>query len=208
LLGFIACDASPPTPEQDRAAIRETFARYRQAVVDEDGQALVDLLSQQTLSYYERMRDLCLGADETTLRAEALMTQVQVLSLRIRMKPEELEGMSGADLIRHSVAEGWLRNPAAADSDIGEIQLDGDRAEATHLVSGKDGGSKLYFAREPAGWRIDRHRSMLDGEERLATLFERGLSKDELIDDLLRASTGRRFTRDLLEPPRPSDSAS
>ncbi len=190
LLLALACGGAPPTPEEDRAAITGLFDRYRSAVLERDGEALAGLLSAETLAYHDALRDMVLHADRDALLAEPLLTQVQVLTMRMRITREEIEPMSGVDLVAHGVDQGWVDNPELADSRLGPIELDGDVATAQHLLSTGTVPTPLTFRRERDGWRLDATAGMLRAGEQLEKRLD-APAREQLLERIISAATGR-----------------
>jgi hypothetical protein len=89
--------ATPASAQADPAAVAQSFATYKQALIDADGAAASKLTATDTHAYLKQTLDRALTMKEADLRALSLLDQISVLMLRHNMKPDELRAMKKCD---------------------------------------------------------------------------------------------------------------
>lgn len=142
--------------EAERAAVREVFLGYRNAIVAQRGEDAVRVTSVKTLDYYESMRVSALEMLEVEVRGASLMDKIMVLSFRARLTQAQLESSSGKDLFVMAVDRGWIGDDVG-QSEPGEIRIDNDTARIGvrkgNVVLPSAAGLRAY--REGSVWRLD-----------------------------------------------------
>jgi hypothetical protein len=192
--------------ESEEEAIRKTFDDYRAAVLANDGRAAEHLLSKGTIDYYGQMRELALRASSEALQSQALVGQMQVLLLRIRMDPAQLEAMAGSELLIHSVEQGWIGKEGIARAQLGRLSIEDSTAVAHAEIGGQDFGPAFYFVKKGGGvWRFDLLPTLDSSNGSLeATAEQRGISGRELILMLVEATVGHEVDGGVWNPLLPA----
>lgn len=128
---FSACpgiDESAPPPRehgvaQDWTAIRETFDRYKDALREQDGHLAADLISRQTLGYYEEMRTLAATAGPGEIRKQSFMNRLLITRIRIGVPLLALRKMTGREVFALGVEEGWTDAGTTSRQELGGSML-------------------------------------------------------------------------------------
>lgn len=172
--------------------IRRTFEDYRSALLSNDGRAAEKLLSRKTVDYYAEMRELALYASSKSLQSQLLVTQMQVLLLRIRMDPKPLEAMSGSELLVCSVEQGWIGKEGVSRAQLGKLKIEESSAVAHAEINGQDIGPAFYFAKEAGdSWRLDLLPTVEASNAALRLAAEQqGIPERELILMLIESTVG------------------
>jgi hypothetical protein len=178
--------------DSDEEAIREAFGAYRAAVLANDGRAAEQRLSRGTIDYYATMRELALYAPSESVHGQTLVDQMQILLLRIRMDPAQLEAMSGSELLVHWVERGWIGKEGIARVQLGRLEVGDSRAVGRGEVGGQDIGPVYHFIREAGGaWHFDLLPTLESSDDSLeAAAEQRGITGRELILMLVEATVG------------------
>jgi hypothetical protein len=192
--------------ESETEAVRKTFDDYRAAVLANDGRAAEYLLSKGTVDYYGEMRELALRASSESVQSQTLVDQMQVLLLRIRMDPAQLEAMSGSELLIHSVERGWIGKEGITRAQLGKLSIEESTAVAHAEIGGQDFGPAFYFVKEGGGgWRLDLLPTLKSSNDSLeAAAEQRGISGREFILMLVEATVGYELDAGVWNPPLPT----
>jgi hypothetical protein len=194
----IAANAEPETE-----AVQTVFAGYRSKILAGEGDAAAALLSQNTVDYYDEMRQLALFASAEAVRAQSLVNQMQVLMLRMRVPTEELESMKARDLIAHAVDQGWIGKNSVLQLQPGKVIAEGDVAVLHVFVDGQDAGPMFRFNREQGSWRLDLVPTTQASNLSLQMAAKRqGVSESELLAMLMESVLGKKLGPEAWTPPR------
>lgn len=148
----IGCSSRSPTESDE---IKSAYRRYGDAIAHGDGAAASSMVSRDTLQRYQEYRDLALTADEATLGAAPFSTRLQVLLLRQRMDAATLAPLDGAGLFAHFIGHKWLDPAGFADTQLGRVAVDGDRAQAPVQRGDRLIRERMYFLREGGAWKVN-----------------------------------------------------
>ncbi len=163
-----------PVVADDSADVHAAFDAYKNAMMAGEGDAAVNAIAQSTFDYYADVRDTALYGDETQVKALGTVDLLMVLMLRTRMEPAQLEGMSGEGLVRHAIVEGWVGKNSAAGLTIGDVTVDGNRADAVIITNDQPSDLLMTFAKEKGNWKLDLVSMMALAESALEMLIGTG----------------------------------
>jgi hypothetical protein len=186
----------------DRADVKKAYKSYRQAIVEDLGQASLRFVCGTTIDYYGEIQELALYADKAELTKHPLFDQLQALSLRLLVPGKQLKQMSPTELFAHAVDNGWVLKNSVNQSVIGAITIKGDSAEAVIMMAGKVAGGNFHFCREDGAWKfnlltvIQHSRMQFEGVAR-----HRGLSGEEMIMRILEQFPDEKVTPKIWKPP-------
>ncbi len=187
LLVLAACTdgASTTTPTEaavDPALVGEvsaTFATYRTAVVQGDGDAAVSALDSGSLEDMQRIADLAATAQEDQVRA--LPAAEQLLVLTYRLRPDLLD----APQPYAALVDAGLGGQDRSLGDLGEVTQGGTGlalGTVTDPTTGVPTPLRWRFLREDDSWRFDlvtAHRLL---SQAIANGANRaGIGVDELV---------------------------
>lgn len=194
----VACGSSA----EDEAAIRETFQRYKRALLDARGGDAAGLVTSETIAFYEETSMLALEAPEPEVRERPIVDRLQVLTLRHRMSAAQLRSMSGRDLFAYAVDEGLIGAEQVQTLDIGEIEVEGDTASGAIVTGAQEVDlARWRFVRQEGRWRLDLLALFPLTELALEQAADdAGLEVDELLVQALEISSGERVSPDIWQP--------
>lgn len=193
-----------PAAAQDAAAeVREAFLGYKTAILTGDGETAAELVTERTRTLYRGFADSALTLDKPGLDGLHVMDRISVMQLRHQMTRQQLESMSGGEIVAYAVDQGWIGKDGAARLQVGDFIVQGDSASAP--VLGGDGEETLLrmrFAREDGLWRFDLVEAMALVRVTMAqAIRQTGLSEDAFILVFLEAASGRKPDPDIWSPP-------
>ncbi len=204
-LGTLAASCGQPGDE-DRRLIRGVFLDYRTAALSGDGARAAALLSSMTAAHLGWMRDLALHAPLEELALHPIVNQLLVLRLRQFVPLEELRAMSGEQVLALALSRGWLGRDVVANVELGQIEPQGDGADAELLVSGHPHEWRHLFLRENGAWRFELLQAFGVAESEYGEIArEHGVSGTQVGLVLIYKEVGEAFDKDrLLRPLEPA----
>ncbi|HVM95464.1 MAG TPA: hypothetical protein VMT89_03695 [Candidatus Acidoferrales bacterium] len=188
----------PATPEN----IQAVFRTYKDAVLKGDGAAAAAVLSQDTVDWYAESQQLALHGTKDQLQKLQPLQRFQALAFRYRTDPHVLRTLSPRQVIAYAVEQGWMGKSTLERTDIGDVKIAGDTAEAEVTVDGKPAGQQYNFMREQGQWRFDQLPLLASGDEQLrAAAAQRKMSEEQLILALLEAFSKKKVGDEIWVPP-------
>ncbi len=195
-----AANSAPATVEQ-ADAIRGAMRAYEAAALAHRGAEASSLVTKHTLDSYERVRQLALHADRAELRAVGLMDRIRALGMRARYSTAELQGMVNGSFARF-VDDGMVNAEDLAGWSFGAIDVEGDRALATHISKRHGKGPRWTFHLQDGRWRIDlESMTTVAASAYEAVLLRNGRPLDETIVALIGDMVGRQLDESIWTPP-------
>lgn len=194
----------------DGAAVRAAFEAYREAATAKDGEAAVALVTEGSTAHYGQLRDLALTAPRAMVETLPPADILLVLRLRHEFTAEELQTLSGADLIRIGVAEAWGSPKVLAPLTIIAVEEAGDIATTKVERAGEPVPIHLLFRLEAGRWRLDLVELARGSDTALdeTLAFRAGRAKvpiEEVMHWVIEDTSGHLVDKDLWLPlePRP-----
>jgi hypothetical protein len=193
----------------DEEAVRSVFRLYKAALMTGDGAAASAMVDRGTASYFEEVKRLALDGGAEEIKSRPFIDRLLVVTLRQQLEPAALRELSLEELLRRSVADGWIRPETVAPLDIGSIEIDGDRAFGTAVNNAapadQDGGLgiRYEFAREEKEWKFC-FASLVASLNQVVEQFtaQMGTDQDELIFVLVESLSGRKVMPEVWEKPQ------
>jgi hypothetical protein len=181
-LSFAGC-SRPPTVSDEIKAI---YRRYCDAIARGDGAEASSMVSRDTLQRYQEFRDLALAADEATLGAAPVSTRLQVLLLRQRMDAATLAPLDGAGLFAHFIGQKWLDPAGFAETQLGQVAVDEDRAQAPVQRGDRLTRERMYFVRESGAWKVNLLPNLTTTDRHIQeAAVAKGVSEREYLESLV-----------------------
>ena len=186
----------------DAEAARQLVLDYKAAILDRDGERAADLASSSTHAYYDKLRSDALHASASEVQGRGPLTQLLVLSVRVRMSEPELQGTDGRGLFVHAVEQGWIGEEARQVEPAG-VSVDGDIAQIGLRISGQTlpPSSGFRAVREEGRWKLDVMSITNLAEPALVQLLEGlGPDRNQAILEILTEAMGRELTAEVWNP--------
>ncbi len=206
-LPFVAVAPSALLPAAGPGAVRDSFAAYKQALIEGDGRAASRLTASDTHRYLLQSLERALIMNEAALRALPLVDQIAVLLLRHNMPPAELRAMRAGDPVAYAVERKAFDEAAVARLAVEPFTVTGTRAEAPlSNVKGLPLPVRVHFKEEAGAWRLDLLSSMaplraaLDA--RAGLLSRLNMAEGDLAVLIVRLVSGRVPAPDIWIPPK------
>jgi hypothetical protein len=188
------------TPVDD---VKQSFQTYKTAIIDADGEAAAEVVTEASHDYFRKLADQALTLDWAGLHAIHLGDRVYSMLLRHTLERSQLESMSGEELVSYAVDEGWIGRENATQLQLGNYEVEGETASGT--IMRPDGGAtsfKMQFVKEDGRWLLDLVALMnLTRAAFDFTIQQSGLSEDDFVIRMLEAGTGRKPGPEIWSPP-------
>jgi hypothetical protein len=194
----------PMAAAADTDDVKESFLAYKTAILESDGEAVADLVTQESRDYYRKLADQALTLDREALHNVHLTDRLNALLLRHSLERKELESMSGAQVVSYAAGHGWIGKEGAEQLQLGDFQVEGDHASGSILrMDGEASPYKMEFIKEEGRWLLDLVALM----DLTRTAFEysvkqAGLTEDDFVILMLEYLTGRKPGPDIWSPPQ------
>lgn len=198
VLATTAC-GSDNGPEDDVTAIRACYDNYFAALKEGRGDDAAALVDSRTVAHYERVLDLARHADSSTVAGLDIMDQIAVLAMRMDNDHQQLMAMDATEAIARSVSEGLMADEGPQGMTLGNVEVNGDEAQAPLKMYGFPTPAKFTFRREQDGWRIDitsLFELSRQGLEQVAKTAEGG----NFVLQMLEESTGKKIPERIWHP--------
>lgn len=157
VVALLACCALTGCGSKEPEQIQQSFERFMAAGASNDGPATVSMLSQNTIEYYERIRQHALESGPEQITALSFMDMLQIGTVRMNLTPDYLRQLTGAQLIMVGMRDGWMNSAKTAPGSLtlGEITIDGDRASAEVVFGGEKAPFAFGFTKDAGAWKCD-----------------------------------------------------
>lgn len=114
-----------------QGAVVAAWESYRAAVLDGDGAAAVDVLSQGTIEYYDELAEAALHADQPALDRLPVMDALTVLIARYEYPPDRLVRLNGRRFLELAIHDGLIDEATVAGLTFDEADISGPTARLT-----------------------------------------------------------------------------
>lgn len=178
--------------DAERQGVIATFGKAQSLLAAGNGAGALALLSRPTLARVETIHTTALSSDKRKVAALGPSERFAAVGLRHFLTSTQLRRMSVPDLANHALSNGWLGPNIIAQSSLGNVTVNGDRAVATVLVKNKPTLVPAEFVRENGAWRIDLVKTLTLSDGLLRTFATlNGQTEDGAIASLLERLSGR-----------------
>ena len=193
--------------ESSANAVRQTFAEYRLALLRQDGDAAVEVLSQPTVDYYAAIQQLAVCGSEDEVKGHSFIDRMQVLLMRLRVPTGELLTMSGRETLIYAIEQGWVGRSDVASASVGNVTITNGTAVGQHVVQGQPSEAKFYFVNEGGAWKLDLLPTIQASGKAMSMLAkQQNRQEDDWLFQLVGLVTQRQLTDAAWEPISPRSS--
>jgi hypothetical protein len=166
--------------------IQLVYDRYREALMDRDGQQVAGIVTEESVRQFERLRDHALYLDADSVRLLPITEALVVLLVRLRYTAEELEALDGRDFLAEAVGQGWIGREGTQRLEIGAIHIAGDEATADVIHDGHQTAMRMRFVRQDGAWKMRFDHTLSMGDNSLIALgTKHGLSAVQTVEAVL-----------------------
>lgn len=208
--GFTACEREQGKSEAKEArgqdssteGVSTCFLSYRSAILDQNGEKAVKLLSQATIDEYQSYVDLALAAERQALEELSFINRMQVLILRHRIPVEVLRTLDGRSAIVHAVDRDWIGKDGVIRTELGKISIASRRATAEVEIGGRKVPSRFQFRQEDGAWKFDLVSLLRDTNLAMKQAARQaGMEEDEFLFTILESVSGKKVDDGIWTPP-------
>ena len=199
--------AAPAAAQSEPAAVEESFAAYKQALIDGDGAAASKLTASDTHAYLKQTLDRALTMPAQDLQALPLLDQISVLMLRHNMKPQELRAMTESDPVAFAVDARAFDMNQVAKLEASPFTVYGGQAQAPlSNLKGSPIPVNVYFKEEAGTWRFDLlssiapFRAVFDSQAGVLNALNSG-GNNAVVPLIIHIITGRAPDPGIWDPP-------
>jgi hypothetical protein len=183
--------------------VQESFRSYKTAILQSDGKAAAQVVTQESRDYFRGLADQALTSDSDSLHRIHLSDRIYALLLRHDVAPAALQRMNGAEVVSHAVEHGWIGRAGADALALGNYEVMGNIASGTILrPDGSETAFKMGFVMQDGRWRLDLVALMdLTRAAFEFALQQSGLEEDAFVLAMLEQVTGRKPGPGIWNPP-------
>jgi hypothetical protein len=183
--------------------VQESFRSYKTAILQSDGKAAAQVVTQESRDYFRGLADQALTSNSDALHRIHLSDRIYALLLRHDVAPAALQRMSGAEVVSHAVEQGWIGREGADGLALGSYEVMGNIASGTILrPDGSETAFKMGFVMQDGRWRLDLVALMdLTRAAFEFALQQSGLEEDAFVLAMLEQVTGRKPGPEIWTPP-------
>jgi len=189
-----------PATDEEAAAIKACYAAYEQAVLDQDGEAVIEHIATPSIEYSENLRKLILTADKKTVQSLSIFQKLSVLRCRLQMSAAELQQMSGKDFFAHGIEKGWTDKDSVAQNDLGKISVTGTTAKAFHVYLDQPTPFQWTFRKEDGKWKFDPYAATFIEFALEKVVKQSGQSENEYLITLVELITEEKVDESIWQP--------
>jgi hypothetical protein len=203
LIALVVCGCSSEADQQtvDEASIRSVYESYKTSLLNQDGSQAVKYVTASTIEYYDEMKEIALIVSEDAVRNLSTMNKYMVLILRHMVEPNVLSEMTAEELFIYGVNEGLIGEEDVANSDIGEVSINGDIATAVYINNGQPTSLEYEFAKDDGQWKLDLTSIMPVADQAMKqVILSSGYDEDEYLCMLLEYISGKKVSDNIWQP--------
>jgi len=173
---------------QEEDKVKKCFQDYKQAVLSEDAEGALALVSSKTTDYYGEIIKLALHADKEELDARSLTDKITVMRIRMSMNEADLKGMDGKKFFVYGIKEGLVDKKGMQNVDMGEVEVEGKEAKGAFVINGQAAPYFFEFNKENNQWKFDLTALFDITNQGLASVIEQtGITENEFLMEALSA---------------------
>ena len=202
---LIAIATAATAKEGAANSVRQAFSQYRAALLKQDGEAAVEVLSQPTVDYYGTMQHLAVCGSAEEIKRQSFIDRMQVLLMRVRVPADDLLAMSGREMLIYAIEQGWIGRSDVVSASVGEVSITGGTAVGQHVVQGQPSQAKFHFVNEAGVWKLDLLPTIeASGQAMSIVAKQQGRPENELLGQLMTLVTQKQLKTADWQPILPS----
>ena len=200
--------ATPALAQSDTAAVEQSFAAYKQALIDGNGARASALTASDTHAYLKQTLNRALTMKGPDVRALPLLDQISVLMLRHNMKADQLRAMKDGDPVAYAVDHKSFDMNEVEKLEAEEFTVTGKQALApVSNLTGSPIPVNVYFKEEQGTWRFDLlssiapFRAVFDAQAGMLDILKTKDGNSGAVPLILHLITGRAPDPNIWDPP-------
>ena len=208
LATLFAMFAVPAFAQDGPAAVAQSFAAYKQALIDGDGAKASTLTSSDTHAYLKQTLDRALTMQAGDLQTLPLLDQISVLMLRHNMKTEELRAMKDGDPVAYAVDQKAFDMNEVEKLEAESFTVTGAQAQAPlSNLTGSPIPVNVHFKEEAGAWRFDLlssiapFRAVFESQAGMLAALNKADGSNAVVPLIIHLITGRAPDANIWNPP-------
>lgn len=166
--------------------VKETFSKYKTAVLSQKGYDAVTCLNQKTIDYYDDILNEIQFATKEEINNMSGADQMQVIAIRHLFSKEDIFSLTGLTLYASTITDGLMKGDNLKTMGIGQVAIKGKRAKAQMVKDGVKTPIFFDFSKEEGQWKIDVTTTLIMTSKHLdAQANEAGLSRLDFLFNML-----------------------
>jgi len=135
--------------------VKQTFERYKSAILNNDGDAAYELVDKNTRDWYSITLDRVLTLDRDQIMKLGTLDKMQVIFLRHLISKDKLLQMTPEAMFKYAVDHGWVGKNSVSGIQVGKVDIQGKFATGVVRSNGQNSPLRFHFYKERGTWRID-----------------------------------------------------
>lgn len=183
LLFFTPCIAFC---QNDQQAIKDAFAIYKNAIMNDRETDAIAYMDIRTLDYYKHILSLVKSADSITLDSQHLLDKFTVLNIRHIATKKQILAFDDKSIIAFVIKNGMMGKNTLEGFELGKITIKDKTAKALILEDGAKSNKFYNFYKDGSQWKID-FTSLFPAEEKetMQVIKNSGKSENEFMIGML-----------------------
>lgn len=184
------------------AGPQEVFEGYKAALISQDAQKAVSLLSESTINSYGRDIEAARYSSKEELQELSLQRRFTVLVYRLLVPVELMKDMDGKGILMYAMENNLMGSLGSiADMSARGFSAGGKLATASVYIDGQELPFLLSFWLEDDQWTFDLMPFLNYGETAFDNMAgNSGMSEDEFLIQLLEGSLGIAVDESIWQP--------
>ncbi len=179
--------------KKEEKLVRQTFQKYKLAILNDKGEDAVEYIDSRTVTYYSEILKKTINADSATVNSLGLIDKVMVFTLRHTASKEELLALDGKGLLVFAIKRGMVGKNSVINNTIGGVEIAEGFAKGKLVVKGKETPFHYEFYKEGGVWKIDLTSIFSVGEDAFDKIIKGSeLGENEFLFMLLEMKSGKK----------------
>lgn len=154
-LSFTLVVATCFAQKKQEKLIRETFEKYKSAILNDRGEEAAKYVDSRTMKYYSDIAEMVKSADSLSVSKLNIMDKLMVFTIRHNATKEEILNFDGERLLIYAIEAGMVGKSSVAGNTIGTIVIEDSFAKGQLVANEQPTDIDFHFYNEDQMWKID-----------------------------------------------------
>jgi hypothetical protein len=164
--------------QNDIQAIKDVFANYKSAIMNDQEDMAIQYMDVRTLDYYKHILSLVRTADSITLDTQPLLDKFTILNIRHIATKKQILAFDDKGIIAFVIKNGMMGKNTLEGFELGKITVKKNSAKAMIIADGTKSTKFYNFYSDGTNWKID-FTSLFPAEEKETAQIIRDSGKTE-----------------------------
>lgn len=200
-LGILALSFYKKTSSPEDVLIRETFEKYKTAILNDQGEEAVKYVDSRTLKYYGNILESVKNDNKEKVNSLSISDRLSVLLIRQMASRQEIQSFDAKTFFVYFVNKGMVGKNGVANNSIGTIINSGNFAKGELVINKKNSTLYLHFYKENDMWKIDLTSLLTIANIAVQQVIKTvGQSEEEFIFSSIEMVTGKKPDESVWNP--------